>query len=199
MSTEEKRELLGWNSKQIEEVLYQEMLHAMCGIDETEIHTAVEAFFHAVQLELESAQVESVTTRASVKSFHGDIVVVKAKKLNLTEMLGQILSLYEIIDADSVSIKLIILLVFFLNGFVHKLDADSALIYEFLFRQYYFCNTVYATETIKPAIREYLKEYWEDEWTNRKINDILEVLENDVKVIELVDGRYIVVDQIYLD
>ena len=83
--------------------------------------------------------------------------------------------------------------------FITKLNDDEGEIYAYLAYQYFGKNKKVSNVDIYETIKQYYNKTYDETISDRKINSVLKRLENDLRVIEFVDGYLVVKDEIYFE
>lgn len=135
-------------------------------------------------------------TRASIYVREGKVVVLKAKMLNIGKLFSLAVKAPEFMRGDNY-FRICIVISALYQIFYQELDEDLSKIYTYLASEYFQHGRKFNNVEIYDVVNQYVKENSGVKWTHEKINKKLAKLENELKVIECVDGIYNVKDKIY--
>ena len=192
LENKDKYKVLAEEPQRIKDFLSDELFKtAGISLTEDQINILEKAFIDNVIIEVEESN-ENANVKTSLKIFNNKIVVIKTKKLSIKEMINAVIAIGSITTKANEFVVIAILLNLVGVLFITKLNDDEGEIYAYLAYQYFGKNK---NETIK----QYYNKTYDETISDRKINSVLKRLENDLRVIEFVDGYLVVKDEIYFE
>ena len=198
LENKDKYKVLAEEPQRIKDFLSDELFKtAGISLTEDQINILEKAFIDNVIIEVEESN-ENANVKTSLKIFNNKIVVIKTKKLSIKEMINAVIAIGSITTKANEFVVIAILLNLVGVLFITKLNDDEGEIYAYLAYQYFGKNKKVSNVDIYETIKHYNKTY-DETISDRKINSVLKRLENDLRVIEFVDGYLVVKDEIYFE
>lgn len=146
-----------------------------------------------LEVELEEA-VES--TRASFYMKNGQVVVIKTKKLDVKLLFSLFKSVDGLINGSGLT-KICTIFDLLIGLLYQIVDKDLPKVYTYLADEYFNNGRRFNNIEIFDAVNQYMKQSMSVKWSNQKIQEKLDKLEYELRVIECIDGVYEVKDKIY--
>lgn len=199
LENKDKYKVLAEEPQRIKDFLSDELFKtAGISLTEDQINILEKAFIDNVIIEVEESN-ENANVKTSLKIFNNKIVVIKTKKLSIKEMINAVIAIGSITMKANEFVVIAILLNLVGVLFITKLNDDEGEIYAYLAYQYFGKNKKVPNVDIYETIKQYYNKTYDETISDRKINSVLKRLENDLRVIEFVDGYLVVKDEIYFE
>lgn len=199
ITKDDKYRLFGWESETLKEHIRTEMFKEKgITLNESELDITEEAIMNNIVVEAEETE-QQETVKLSFQLYNGKVVVLKAKKLSVKEMASNIVVVANMFGTDYDFVKVYYAIFIVLRLFVTALEDEEGDIYCYL--TYLCMHKEMKIDNIEiyNVIKEYYRKNYEEDISNRRIDKILNVLENKIKVIEFRDGYLEIKDKIYFD
>lgn len=199
ITKDDKYRLFGWESETLKEHIRTEMFKEKGIIlNESELDITEEAIMNNIVVGAEEPE-QQETVKLSLQLYNGKVVVLKAKKLSVKEMVSNIVDAANMFGTDYDFVKVYYAISIALRLFVTALEDEEGDIYCYL--TYLCMHKEMKIDNIEiyNVIKEYYRKNYEEDISNRRIDKILNVLENKIKVIEFRDGYLEIKDKIYFD
>lgn len=199
ITKDDKYRLFGWESETLKEHIRTEMFKEKGIIlNESELDITEEAIMNNIVVEAEEPE-QQETVKLSFQLYNGKVVVLKAKKLSVKELASNIVDVANMFGTDYDFVKVYYAIFIVLRLFVTALEDEEGDIYCYL--TYLCMHKEMKIDNIEiyNVIKEYYRKNYEEDISNRRIEKILNVLENKIKVIEFRDGYLEIKDKIYFD
>lgn len=199
ITKDDKYRLFGWESETLKEHIRTEMFKEKGIIlNESELDITEEAIMNNIVVEAEEPE-QQETVKLSFQLYNGKVVVLKAKKLSVKELVSNIVDVANMFGTDYDFVKVYYAIFIVLRLFVTALEDEEGDIYCYL--TYLCMHKEMKIDNIEiyNVIKEYYRKNYEEDISNRRIEKILNVLENKIKVIEFRDGYLEIKDKIYFD
>ena len=199
ITKDDKYRLFGWKSETLKEHIRTEMFKEKGIIlNESELDITEEAIMNNIVVGAEKPE-QQETVKLSLQLYNGKVVVLKAKKLSVKEMVSNIVDAANMFGTDYDFVKVYYAISIALRLFVTALEDEEGDIYCYL--TYLCMHKEMKIDNIEiyNVIKEYYRKNYEEDISNRRIDKILNVLENKIKVIEFRDGYLEIKDKIYFD
>ena len=199
ITKDDKYRLFGWKSETLKEHIRTEMFKEKGIIlNESELDITEEAIMNNIVVGAEEPE-QQETVKLSLQLYNGKVVVLKAKKLSVKEMVSNIVDAANMFGTDYDFVKVYYAISIALRLFVTALEDEEGDIYCYL--TYLCMHKEMKIDNIEiyNVIKEYYRKNYEEDISNRRIDKILNVLENKIKVIEFRDGYLEIKDKIYFD
>lgn len=136
------------------------------------------------------------SVRASLYMKNGQVVVIRAKKLNIKLLFFLFGSVEAFINGTNLT-RICIVVDLLIKFLFQVVDKDLSKVYVYLADEYFNKGRKFNNIEIFDAVNQYIKENMDVKWSNRRIQEKLDILEHELRVIECIDGVYEVKDQIY--
>ena len=199
LENKDKYKVLAEEPQRIKDFLSDELFKtAGISLTEDQINILEKAFIDNVIIEVEESN-ENANVKTSLKIFNNKIVVIKTKKLSIKEMINAVIAIGSITTKANEFVVIAILLNLVGVLFITKLNDDEGEIYAYLAYQYFGKNKKVSNVDIYETLKQYYNKTYDETISDRKINSVLKRLENDLRVIEFVDGYLVVKDEIYFE
>lgn len=192
----EKFELLEIDIAKLRQDIRKEIsIEELCVLSDDELNSIQNIIGESIELEIEPEEpVEN--TRASFLKKNKQIVVIKAKALD-TKLLFYLLgSAGGFINGTKLTRAYILIDVLF-KVFYQMVDKESSEVYTYLADEQFSHGRKFNNIEIFDAVSQYIKESMGVQWSNQKIQEKLDKLEKELRVIECIDGVYKVNDKIH--
>ena len=195
LTNREKYKLLAKEPEQIKNFFSDELFKiGGISLNDEQLDNLEKAFIDSITIEFEESK-ENENVRTSLKILDDEIVVIKTKKLSIKEFISAVMAIGSIATRSNALVVIATLLNLISVLFITKLNDDEKEIYTYL--AYFEKNNKISNAKIYEIIKSYYRELLEETISDRKINLALKRLEEDLRVIEFVDGYLIVKDKIY--
>lgn len=199
LTNRDKYNVLAKEPEQIKEFLSDELFKiGRMSLTNEQLDAYEKAFIDNVVIEVEELE-ENENVKTSLRMMNGRVVVIKTKKLSIMEMIGTVLDITSIVGQSQMLIVIGSLLCLASLLFTTKLDDNEETIYAYLVYLYFVKHNKISNTEIYQTIKLYYKNEFEETIPDRKIEAVLKKLEDDLRVIEFVDGYLVVKDKIYFD
>lgn len=197
LTNREKYKLLAKEPEQIKKFFSDELFKiGGISLNDEQLDNLEKAFIDSITIEFEESK-ENENVRTSLKILDDEIVVIKTKKLSIKEFISAVMAIGSIATRSNALVVIATLLNLISVLFITKLNDDEKEIYTYLAYLYFEKNNKISNAKIYEIIKSYYRELLEETISDRKINLALKRLEEDLRVIEFVDGYLIVKDKIY--
>lgn len=197
LTNREKYKLLAKEPEQIKKFFSDELFKiGGISLNDEQLDNLEKAFIDSITIEFEESK-ENENVRTSLKILDDEIVVIKTKKLSIKEFISAVMAIGSIATRSNALVVIATLLNLISVLFITKLNDDEKEIYTYLAYLYFEKNNKISNVKIYEIIKSYYRELLEETISDRKINLALKRLEEDLRVIEFVDGYLIVKDKIY--
>lgn len=197
LTNREKYKLLAKEPEQIKNFFSDELFKiGGISLNDEQLDNLEKAFIDSITIEFEESK-ENENVRTSLKILDDEIVVIKTKKLSIKEFISAVMAIGSIATRSNALVVIATLLNLISVLFITKLNDDEKEIYTYLAYLYFEKNNKISNAKIYEIIKSYYRELLEETISDRKINLALKRLEEDLRVIEFVDGYLIVKDKIY--
>lgn len=165
-----------------------------CALSDDELNSIQNIIGDSIELDLDLEEpVEN--TRVSFYTKDGKVVVVKAKKLDVKRLFNLFRLSLEFMAGNELT-KIGVTISILLELFFQFPDKDLSDVYVYLAHEYFDNGKKFNNIEIFDAVNQHLKSEGVRR-SNEKIQEELKMLENDLHVIECVNGIYEVKDKIY--
>lgn len=198
LTLNDKLSLMQIEDKSQEQVLKENVfMETSYVLSDDEIDSLRHIIDECLNLDTEIIEPE-INTRLSVKMSNGKVVVVKAKRFNIARFVEFVFQMINTDFNNKLNVVYSIMATFYIN-FISLLDSDESMVYSFLCKRYYVDYAVMSIEETYKNVGEYINKEMNLGWPVKNIKDIIDKLENECRVIEFVDGRLKVIDELMFD
>ncbi len=198
LKNQNKFELLEIDAEKLcRDIRHEISINELYLLNDDELHFIQNIIGDSIELEVGLEDpVES--TRASFYMKNGQMVVIKAKKLNVKELFSLLGSVEGFIQGTNLT-RICIVIGLLIELFYQIMDKDLSKVYVYLANEYFNNGKKFNNMEIFDAVNQYIKESMNVKWSNKKIQEELDKLEHELRVIECIDGVYTVKDKIYFE
>ncbi|MCM1212110.1 MAG: hypothetical protein NC318_10945 [Blautia sp.] len=195
LTNQEKFELMEIDIEKIRQKVQEEIsMDELYVLTDNELDSIQEIVGDSIELDVDSE--ESVeNTRASFDIKNGQVLVIKAKKINAKLLFSLFKSVEGLISGSNLT-RMFIVINLLMEYFCEVLDKDLSRVYTYLANEYFNNGRKFNNIEIIGVVNQYIKESMHVEWSDQKIQEKLNKLEYDLRVIECIDGVYVVTDKI---
>lgn len=199
LTNRDKYNVLAKEPEQIKDFLEDELFKTSgMRLTNEQLDNLESALIDNIIIEVEELE-QNENVKTSLRMMNGKVVVIKTKKLSINQMMQAILDITSIAERPYSLGAICSLLHLATLLFTTQLEGDEETIYAYLVYLYFGKHNKISNMEIYQSIKLYYKNTFEETISDRKIDAVLKKLEDELRVIEFVDGYLVVKDKIYFD